>query len=76
MPLVGWSYEFVELVVVEDVVVPVPDVLPEVFELSVELESELVPEFEELLLPESEELLELEEFEDVPEFELEEFDVP
>jgi hypothetical protein len=69
---VAACYEFVELVVVELVVpvpdVPEPDVLLELLELSVELESELVPEFEELF--------ELEESEDVPEFELEEFDVP
>lgn len=77
---VAACYEFVELVVVELVVpvpdVPEPDVLLELLELSVELESELVPEFEELLWPEFEELFELEESEDVPEFELEEFDVP
>lgn len=77
---VAACYEFVELVVVELVVplpdVPEPDVLLELLELSVELESELVPEFEELLWSEFEELFELEESEDVPEFEFEEFDVP
>lgn len=77
---VAACYEFLELVVVELVVpvpdVPEPDLLFELLELSVELESELVPEFEELLWPEFEELFELEESEDVPEFEFEEFDVP
>lgn len=76
---VAACYEFVELVVVELVVpvpdVPEPDVLLELLELSVELESELVPEFEELLWPEFEELFELEESEDVPEFELEELEL-
>jgi len=77
---VAACYEFVELVVVELVVpvpdVPEPDVLLELLELSFELESELLPEFEELLWLEFGELFELEESEDVPEFELEEFGVP